>query len=464
MSVSSSQEYSLTRQFGAFAHRFQEVCHNWFYDDVGEASQSMVLKETHLPRLLTLTMAVLSGATITFLIWAALTPVKELARTEGQVLPAGYNQLVQHLEGGLVREISVHEGDFVQKDQVLMRLDGAGLEEDYREQQLLVENLSLQAERLDAQLENRKPDFSRLSQSQDAIAEQTRMYQTSHDAQLSAQSVINEQIAEKSRIVARLKQSLATSYNNLGMAQENSRIYADLNDKGLTARTTYLKKQQELNSQKGEVDTLSGQLEESKRELSEYINRRESLIGQQRDTEYTQLNKVKSELAQAEENLKKRNDRVERLTVRAPVMGYVKGLRINTIGSVIPAGQTLMEVVPVDEQLVVETRILPQQVGRVAVGQEVQVKVDSYDYVRFGSIPGVLDSISAMTFTDEIRRQDYYKGRVRLNKSYAGNVPGQHLILPGMTVDADIVIGEKSVLGYLLKPIQVALRNAMTEQ
>ena len=470
MSIAAkNEEFSIARQFKLVVERITAFYRNWAHDNVGEASQSMELKETHLPRLLTLTMIVLSGATLLFITWAAVTPVKELARTEGQVLPAGYSQLVQHLEGGLVREILVHEGDFVQKDQLLMRLDGAGLEEDFQEEKAHVESLSLQAERLQALLDGRAPNFDNpafaaLPQSVAQVAEQKRIYQSMSDAQASERAVIEEQISEKVKIVARLKQQLATSYRNLDVAKENSQIYADLNGKGLTSRTSYLKKTQELNSQQGEVSTLSGQLEESKRELDEYQHRREALIAQQRDTAYTELSKVKSELAQANQNLKKREDRVSRLEIRAPVMGYVKGLRINTIGSVIPAGQTLMEIVPVDEQLVVETRILPQQVGRVAIGQEVQVKVDSYDYVRFGTIPGTLESISAMTFTDEIRRQDYYKGRVRLTKNYAGSMPGAHAILPGMTVDADIVVGEKSVLGYLLKPIQVAMRNAMTEQ
>jgi HlyD family secretion protein/adhesin transport system membrane fusion protein len=462
--TANAQDFSIIRQFRQCLSRYQEVRRRWFQDDVSEASQSMVLKETHLPRLLTLTMTILSAATAIFFLWAALTPVKELARTEGQVLPAGYSQVVQHLEGGLVRDILVHEGDFVQKDQLLMQLDGAGLEEDYHEQQALVESLSLQSERLQALLENRSPDFSALSQSPDQIAEQMRMYQTMRDAQASERAVIDEQIAQKSKAVTRLQQALDTSYSNLGVAEEDDRIYADLNSKGLTARTSFLKKNQELNSQRGEVNTMSGQLEESKRELNEYMRRRDALVAQQRDTAYTELNKVRSDLAQAQQNLKKRNDRVTRLSVRAPVMGYVKGLRVNTIGAVIPAGQTLMEIVPVDERLVVEARILPQQVGRVEVGQEVQVKIDSYDYVRFGTIPGTLESISAMTFTDEIRRQDYYKGRVRLSKNYAGPMPGTHLILPGMTADADIVVGEKSVLGYLLKPIQIAMHNAMTEQ
>jgi hypothetical protein len=146
-------EFSLSRQFAQMMRIFREWRDEWFYDDIGGASQSMALKETYLPRLLTLTTAILSGGVVLFILWAALTPVKELARTEGQVLPAGYSQLVQHLEGGLVRAILVQEGDFVQKDQVLIRLDGAGLEEDFHEQQALVQALSLQSERLHALLE-----------------------------------------------------------------------------------------------------------------------------------------------------------------------------------------------------------------------------------------------------------------------------------------------------------------------
>ena len=462
--ISTSQDFSLGSQLRIFMDRLNNFYRRWCRDDVDGASQSMMLRETHLPRLLTLTTTALSLATAVFLGWSAMTPIKELARTEGQILPAGYNQLVQHLEGGLVREINVHEGDFVQKDQLLMQLDGAGLEEDYHEEQAKVESLSLQAERYQALLENREPNFAGLSQSKDSIAEQKRIYDTMRDARNTSRAVIDEQIGEKNKTIQRLRQSVVTASNNLKVAKEDSDIYTELNGKGLMARTALLKKTQELNSQQGEVNSYSSQLEESQRELSEYVRRRDALDAQQRDTAYTELNRIKSELAQASQSLKKRNDRVGRLEIRAPVMGYVKGLRVNTIGSVIPAGQTLMEIVPADEQLIVEARILPQQIGRVAPGQTVQVKVDSYDYVRFGTIPGTLESISAMTFTDEIRRQDYYKGRIRLSKNYAGNVPGANPVLPGMTVDADIVIGEKSILGYLLKPIQVAMRNAMTEQ
>ncbi len=463
MNQTAMPTYTVRQQMRLLMSKLRVQAKNWFVDDLQVVSQSMRVEETKLPRLLTLTVGVLSSATLLFILWAALTPVKEIARTEGQVLPSGYSQLVQHLEGGLVSEILVHEGDFVQKDQLLMQLNGAGLEEDFKEQQALVNALSLQVERLRSFLEKRPMDFAGLQVSQSEIAQQQRMLEEMQGTRASERAVLDEQIEQKKITITRLVQSLATARSTLGVVNESKNIYAGLNEKGLATRSLYLKKQEEAYGRQGEVNSYSKQIEEAKRELNEFESRREALSGQQRDSAYSELRKAESELAQALESLKKRDNRVARLKVRAPVMGYVKGLKVNTIGAVIPAGQTLMEIVPVDETLIVDARILPTQIGRVTPGQEVRVKVDSYDYVRFGAIEGTLESISAMTFVDETKRQDYYKGRIRLKHNYAGPTPGTHLILPGMTVDADIVTGEKTILGYLMKPIQVAVNNAMSE-
>ncbi len=436
----------------------------YFIDDVSALSQSQAFEETPLPKLLKFTVATLSVSTLAFIGWSAITPIKELARTEGQVVPTGYSRLVQHLEGGLVREILVHEGDFVQKDQVLVRLDGAGTEEDWREQEARVLGLSLQRERLSALLEDRAADFSKFASQPEQAKEQQKMFDTALEARRRERAVLEEQIEQKRTAITRIEQSLATAQSNLTLSGESQAIYAKLTKDGLAARTTYIKKQEEYNSRKGDVSSLSRQKEEAAKELTEYKERLDALAAQQRDSAYNELHRVESDLAQSNEMLKKRQDRVARLEVRSPVMGYVKGLKLNTIGAVIPAGQTLMEVVPVEEQLVVELKIMPQQIGRIETGQTVQVKVDSYDYVRFGTIEGHLESISATTFTDEARREDYYKGRVRLIKNYAGGQPGMHPVIPGMTVDADIVTGEKSVLAYLLKPIRSAMYNSLTEQ
>ncbi len=434
-----------------------------FRENTEDLGMSLGLEETTLPKTLKLSMLAFSLATFTFIAWAAITPVKELARAEGQVVPSGYSQLVQHLEGGLVREIMVREGDFVQKEQILARIDGAGTEEDLREQGALVQSLEVQAEKLRALIEGREVDFSKTNAGREEIEAQTKMFNSMRFARISERTVLKEQVQQKREVISRLQQALGTARANLGVAAESRNIYAGLQEKGMAARTAYLAKQQEYNTRAGDVANIGKQIAEAKGELSEYEKRLEALTAQHKDTAYSELNRVESELAQASENLKKRQARVTRLEVRSPVMGYVKGLKLNTIGSVIPAGQTIMEIVPVEEQLVVEVRIPTEQIGRVAVNQPVQVKVDSYDYVRFGTIEGVLQSISAMTFTDD-NRKEYYKARVALEHNYIGAASGFHKIIPGMTVDADIVIGEKTILAYLLKPIRTAIYNSLSEQ
>lgn len=433
-------------------------------DDLTALGRTLELEEAPLPRLLRLSIVVLALAVVTFIVWAALTPVKELVRTEGQVIPSGYTQLVQHLEGGLVREILVHEGDLVKKGQPLMRIDGAGTQEDYNEQQALAISLALQAERLNALLEDRMPVFSSITTDKLMTAEQQRMFDSSKMARATERTVLQDQIAQKEAALARLQQGLPTAQENLDIAREAHGIYEKLAKQGHTTRPMLLKRQEELNTSRGQLESLQSQASEAKSALNEYRQRLQTLMAQQRDTTFAELQIVQTELAQARELLKKRQDRLNRLELKAPAAGYVKGLRVNTIGAVIPTGQTIMEIVPVDETLVIELRIPPEQIGRVAVGQPVQVKVDSYDYVRYGTIPGTLTSISATTFTDELKRVEYYRARVRLEQDYVGKIAGRHPIIPGMTVDSDIVIGEKSVLAYLLKPIRSALYNALTEQ
>ena len=449
---------------GELALKTQTIWNRWMVDDFTDTAASLAVKESPLPRLLRVTILLFSSATLIFIFWAAVTPVKELARSEGQVLPSGNSQLVQHLEGGLVRAIAVREGDRVQRGQLLMQLDGAGLEEDSAEQQSQVLSLWLQRERLLATLQKRQPNFAAAHLTPAALSEQQQIFAAQQSAQRSERAVLDEQIGQRRSSLARLNGAIGTAMQNLAVAQENQRIFNGMTQEGLASRTAALDKEQLAISRQGEMQSVLAQREEASRELAEFIQRRAALDAQQRDQGYNTLHELDTRYIQAVETLKKRSGRVGRLEVRAPVAGYVKGITFNTIGAVVPAGQTLMEIVPMDEQLVVEAHILPEQVGRMAVGQKVQVKVDSYDYVRYGAIPGEIQSISAMTFTDPLRGKDYYKGRIRLARNYAGNVPGEHRILPGMTVDADIVTGEKTILGYLLKPIQRAMQNSLSEQ
>lgn len=422
------------------------------------------LPESNLPKLVRGTITTLSISVALFIIWAAVTPVREVAKTEGQIVPSGYNQIVQHLDGGLIREILVHEGDLVQKDQILVRVDGVGTEQDVREQQALLVRVQLQAERVRAFIDGRKPDFSKLTGDTALIEEQQRTYDAAEASRISEQGVLREQLGQRERALGRLQVSLATARSNQQLAKEALDIYTQLIDKGLTNRTNYLSRREQYNSRRGEVAELTQEVAAASGEVSEYRQRLDALETQLRSSSYEQLHALESEIAQRQEELSKGNQRADRLDIRSPVMGYVKGLRVNTVGAVIPAAQTIMEIVPVDERLVVEIHIPPEEIGRIAVGQEAQIKVDSFDYIRFGMARGKLESVSATTFTDEVSHRNYYKGRVILDHDYIGDTPGRNVLIPGMTVNADIVTGEKTIMGYLLRPIRTAMQNALTEQ
>ncbi|MBU0859625.1 MAG: HlyD family efflux transporter periplasmic adaptor subunit, partial [Alphaproteobacteria bacterium] len=155
--------------------------------------------------------------------------------------------------------------------------------------------------------------------------------------------------------------------------------------------------------------------------------------------------------------------RVQRLAVKAPVNGLVKGLSVNTIGGVVQPGQALMEIIPMDENLVVEVRIPPRYIGPLKVGQAVQVKVSSYDFSRYGSVTGTLDFISATTFIGE-NGERFYRGRVLLDKNFVGAPAQKNILMPGMTVMADIVTGNKTILEYLLKPVHRAMLSSFSER
>ena len=197
--------------------------------------------------------------------------------------------------------------------------------------------------------------------------------------------------------------------------------------------------------------------------IAEANLRLNELHNSQREEAFSELGRLGGEIAQTSETLRKLKDRVARLEIHAPSRGYIKGLQFTTIGGVIAPAQVVMELVPTDDVLVAETRISTEDIGHVHLGQPVTVKVSAFDYIRYGSISGELVSISASTFVDEDGRP-YYKGRVALDSDLVGDGARAQPIIPGMTVQADIQTGERTLLQYLLKPVYVSLDQAFSER
>lgn len=311
--------------------------------------QSARLEESTAPYMVRGAMAVLSSLVVAFIAWAHYAEIEEITQAPGEVVTSGFTQIIQHYDGGIVEEILVREGTEVERGAMLLRIDGAG-----------------------------------------------------------AQQELN-----KARIAAEGLQQAADT------AEEMYAIQSRLKREGVSTKLRYLEARQARNQ-------------------------------------------ALSELHQQQQVITRLEARVSRLHVHAPVAGLVKGLKLNTIGEVITPGAPLMEIVPTAESLVVEARISPNDIGHIAIGQPVKVKVSSFDYGRFGTVDGVVELITATTFENQ-KGAPYYRSRVRLNQHHIGR--HEHMkILPGMTVQAGIITGEKSIMAYLLKPVQRALADGFSEK
>jgi HlyD family type I secretion membrane fusion protein len=408
--------------------------------------------------------ALLFGA---FLTWASYKPMAEAAMTIGQIVPRQSVLRVQHLEGGIVREVLVEEGQRVAAGDPLVRLrpEQANAEEG----QLLARRaaLELQAERLRASSQGSSPDFAALTIGSAGHggnglgSGQLAMFQAQQQALADRQAVLTSRLeqrrAERQGI---LSESDALARRIAALRQEQG-VYNSAVREGVGSRVNLLRAQGDLANAEAERARLAGRLQTVEAAIGEAEMQVTELLSSGKEQLIDQLNKVMAELGEVEEALGRSRDRVKRLELRAPADGMVKGLAVKMAGEVVSPGQVVLEVVPTSGGLAVESRVATKDVGSLSVGQPVTVKVTAYDFARFGAVAGTLEQISATTFLDE-NGQPYYKARIGLAQDWVGR--RDNVVLPGMVVQADITTGEKTLLQYLLKPIYVALGRSFTER
>lgn len=426
-------------------------------------SQAIQLEEAVNPAIIKATMMTISFAIIGFTAWSAFTNINEVARTPGEIVPSGYHQLVQHLEGGIVDEIYVSEGQIVKKGDPLLMLDGEGAKQDLQRAESKQVSLNLQEERLRAFIEGRTANFSAYAaEHPELVKDQTSFSRDMAVAHRKEADVIRDQVAQKSRAIESYRTELSTAQSNYDIAARLFERRKELHAKGYLSDTKFLEYQQNLNVIRGDIDQIKTRIAVAGAEQAEFQNRLKSLDASYNNNVNERLDAVLAEKNQNEELITKLRDRVGRLAVRAPVDGIIKGLSVNTIGGVVRPGDTLMEIVPTQKDLVVQVKIPPQHIAHLKLGQDVKVKLSSYDFSRYGLIDGTLEYMSASTFSGE-GGERYYQGRIRLQHQYVGK-NAHNVITPGMTVMAEIITGEKTILQYLLKPIHNSLKTAFSER
>lgn len=427
-------------------------------------NQAIQLEETTPVN--TINIAIMFSAVlfIALVLWSHFTQVKEVATTRGEVIPADLIHNVQHLEGGIISEILVRNGDFVNKGQSLLRFAPPATMSELEQMSVRYAALLLQQERLHALIENREPEFGDTGISYPKLAEQQlTIYQAQLNSQTQKVLVIERQTEQKKSEKQRSLNQSSIMKKEVKLLEEQVNIRKGLNKTGVVARDELLTTQIQLSESLREYRQFQDNYKVAKTTLAEAEQRRKDAEFQFIKDIQLETGNITNEISEVEQTLIRLGDRARRLNVIAPTSGIVQALSINSINAVAEPGKIILRIVPIDDELIVESRIMPDDVGHVHIGQSADVKVDSYDSSRFGSIDGTVKQISATTYLDE-KNNPYYRAEITLNQTWVGKNPEIMKIIPGMTVQANIETGAKSILAYLLRPISRGFNNAFSER
>ncbi|MFM9865663.1 MAG: HlyD family type I secretion periplasmic adaptor subunit [Micropepsaceae bacterium] len=403
------------------------------------------------------------GIVILGLLWSILTRVDVVTNAPGRVLPVGDVVAIQHLEGGVIAQILVSEGERVRKGQSLLRL--AQLDTAGRLEQLKAKRathlIAIEGER--AVVENRVPTFDAVVTGfLRAKAEQLSLYNARLQTLEAERTVLAAQKAQREAEVARLSSQLVVLRRDEQIAGEELAVRKDLMDRKLTTRDRFYGAERDAADRQKQRMNARDQLTGAKSELAEYERKLNELDTRTKAEAQESIAKHTAELAEVNAALGNEQARAKRLNLTAPVAGIVTGLAVKAVNAVVKPGETLMEVVPTAEPMVVIAEVKPQDIGQVQLGQRADVRVSAFDYATFGTLTGKVDRISATTFADQNGRQ-FYKVRVRLARDYFGNDKVKGRVIPGMDVEVDVKTGARSILAYLLKPVTRTWDTALKE-
>ncbi len=378
------------------------------------SSLSLQQERAHQERRMSAIVWLMLVGMIVMFIWAYFAILDEVTVGTGKVTPSSRAQLIESLDGGIINELLVHEGAIINKGQILARLDPTRFQSNYGEAATRVRTLRASSERLRAELTGAALAFSADTLKEpELVARETQFY-------LSRRQNLNE-------TVSNLQQSLK-------LVQQELRMTEPLVAKGAASQVEVIRLQRQISDLRGKIDEA--------RNLYA-VRAREEQVKNNADLD-AQLQVVSG-----------KQDQLTRTTLISPVRGIVKDIQVSTVGGVLQPGGKLMEIVPIEEQLLIETRINPRDIAYIRPGLPATVKITAYDSSIYGNLTGVVETVSPDTLQDEVKRdQFYYRIYVRTNRADLTNKAGKLFpILPGMVASVEIKTGQKTVLDYLIKPL-----------
>jgi len=396
---------------------------------------------------------------VALIVWMAFTQIDEIARGSGEVIPISENQLIQNLEGGILKEIVVSEGSFVKKGDILLKIDNQKSKSSYEANQISTEALEAKIFRLEAEANGRP---LKVKSDSVIVKHEINLFEADEKQRISKEKIVKAQLYQKEQELREVKSRLKLLEEDMRLIKEEVSIMEPLVKRGVKSKYDFLKLKREQNSIKKEYEGVRLSIPRLKSSVQENKERLREVTLDFETKAREQLNETVSKLQMSKSNKNALEDQVKRTIVRSPINGVIQKLFVHTVGGVVRPGENLIEIVPSDSTLLIEVKIKPSDIAFIYIGQKAKVKFSAYDFAIFGSLDGKVVNISADSITDD-KGVTYFKVRIKTNKSYLGSENKQLKIIPGMTVDVDILTGKKSILDYILKPILKTKQYSFSE-
>lgn len=402
---------------------------------------------------------------ITVVLWAHFAIIDEIVRGDGEIIPSGENQIIQNLEGGIVEQILVKEGESVKKDQILIKIDNQKSRSSFSSNTIKANALKAKILRLKAESSGKKffVDKESMKNISSFIENEKSLYYTNIQKLNSQITSLKEQLSQRKNELYESKSQIMHLKKSFDMIEKEVKMTKPMVLRGVSSKVDFLKLQREANKIEQEYTSVKKSIPRLKSSINEVKSKIEEVTYIFRSESKVKLNETLAEFETLMANSTALEDQVTRTVVLSPMNGIVQELFVHTIGGVIRPGADIIEIVPSDQTLLVEVKIKPSDIAFIYLGQKAKVKFSAYDFSIYGGLEGEVMHISADTIKDE-KDEVFYTVRIKTTKNYMERNSKHLKIIPGMTVNVDIMTGQKSVLDYILKPILKTKQYTFTER
>lgn len=441
-----------------------------FANDIRAAVELRTPKTSRLIMYSTLSLIVVA------LIWAHFAVLDEVKRGNGRVIPTRQMQVVQSLEGGIVGAILVREGEMVNEGQILMRIEDTKFASELGEIRERRGATAARVVRLEAESAGKTavefpPELQKSAPQ--AVAAEKSLFDARQRKLAQDIDVISQQETQRRSELAEYKATADKLTETLKLLQREVDLTQNLYQQRVVPEIEFLRVQRQATEMRGQLETAKASMAKATAGIQEAQSRLESAKTTLRAQADEDLAKSRGDLAVLEENIKSARDRVFRAEMKSPVHGIVNKINVTTIGAVVQPGGNLMDIVPLDDNLLVEGRIRPQDIAFIRAGQDAVVKISAYDSSVYGSLKGKVERISADAIADDKserqasggeKNESYYRVIVRTDKNHLGTTEKPLPIIPGMVATVEVLTGQKSVLDYLVRPARMLREEALRER